>query len=258
MLFVLIFVKYRAYEEAKSLIQKVQELAMEYRNSIENVKTLDDIIDAHEWFIESCIDAVNDNKRKAKSRVLDFRKELEKANVRLFANNDLMSNKDPGSPQNLLATGSGGQSQLSSLNNPAIRSKEFSHSDIKDFDISEDADEDINLKMRLLNEVPENKEGVQEIAPHDESHIGDKSVFDPLLGGSPALNQESVDSPVISDEKLRVLSDSKLGKVTPELYPNQNDDSDNESKESSEKEQVLETPDRSETQFDYSNLLRLD
>lgn len=238
-------------------MQRINELAIEYRKSIESVKTLDDIIDAHEWFIESCIDAAKDNKRKTKSRVLDFRKELEKANVLLFPNTDLMSNKDPGSPLNLLASASGGNSQLSNINNPAIRSKEFSHSGVEDFDLSEDVDEDINLKARLLNEDPE-KEIVHEIHPHDESHIGDKSVFEHLPGHGRKEYQESIDSPIISEEKLRVLSDSKLGKVTPELYQNQNDDSDNESKDSSENEKVLETPKQSETQFDYSNLLRLD
>lgn len=89
--------------------------------------------------------------------------------------------------------------------------------------ILEEKSQLINVKLRLLNE-DEEIEKIELEQNQDEGFIGENSVFEIKNG----KQQESqiTNEPIIPEDQLSILNNSDLGKVTPELYQNQNDDSD--------------------------------
>ena len=95
------------------------------------------------------------------------------------------------------------------------------------------------MKLRLLNE-DEEIEKIELEQNQDEGFIGENSVFEVKNG----KQQESqiTNEPIIPEDQLSLLNNSDLGKVTPELYQNQNDDSgeDEESQKSNKSKQEEE------------------
>lgn len=81
------------------------------------------------------------------------------------------------------------------------------------------------MKIRLLSEN-EDTERIELEQNQDEGFIGENSVFDAVNG----KQQESqiTNEPIIPEDQLSFLNNSGLGKITPELYQNLNDDSDKE------------------------------
>jgi len=57
------------YEESKKLVNRINEIAQEYRKNTEEVESFDDLIDAQEWLIETWMTAAREFKRNLKKQL---------------------------------------------------------------------------------------------------------------------------------------------------------------------------------------------
>lgn len=204
----------RSYEESKDLCQRINDLAKEYRNMTEQVETIEDLLDSQEWLIEACMEATKEYKRKAKSKVLNFKKDLEEAHIKVKTNRDLPDSRD--------ATGSQVKEMIkhaSELNSgvndsygsgQAIQSKEYTHSaDDYEFNMSGEQDGMISLKLRLLNEDADKEIELEQ--NKDEGYIDDNSMLLPndenngIFRKRHSASRASEDEPIIGQEALNIL-----------------------------------------------------
>lgn len=181
----------------------------------EQVETLEDLLDSQEWLIEACMEASKEFKRKAKSKVLNFKKDLEEAHIKVKTNRDLPDSRDA-------TTGSQVKEMLkhaSDLNSgvnesyasgQAIQSKEYTHSaEEYEFNMSGEQDGMISLKLRLLNEDADKDIELEQ--NKDEGFIDDNSMLLPndenngIFRRRHSASRASEDEPIIDQEALNIL-----------------------------------------------------
>lgn len=54
------------YDDSKQLLQRISDIAQEYRRTTETVTNVEELLDSQEWLIEACIEAAKEFKRVIK------------------------------------------------------------------------------------------------------------------------------------------------------------------------------------------------
>lgn len=178
---------------------------------MEEIDSSEGLIDAQEWFIESCMEASKENKRKAKQRVFNYRKDLEAAHIRIRKVEDLPNTRDATSSQikEMLKVAAEVNSGINDSygSGQAIQSKEYTRSgDDPDWNASSEKEGMISLKMRLLHE--DEQKDIELVPNRDEDVIEEGSIFNNHERQSKQRrnsNSQNSEEPLISEAQLSML-----------------------------------------------------
>lgn len=199
-------IKFRAYDETKYFAQKISDIIEEHKKNTSYAETLEALVKAQNWMLDSLKEVASSAKKDAKARVLRFKQDIDDYKIKLKKSYDSFGSGDA-----TASFSNNFSNQLEGSND--IKSNEFSRSGEENDYISQgnfpfktlEKSQLIDMKIRLLSEE-EDTEKIEIEPNQDEGFIGENSVLEPLNQNH--QDSQKTNEPIIPENELSFLNNS--------------------------------------------------